>query len=142
MNEVNLDEFKPLTHLSPGYTEQQNNVSIYYASPSKEGLRIECSTIGFSLPIISYYFAFPCGSSHGWRWTKRYFTWKLAVVRSTSTAVLVELNKIIFNDDELRYDSKVTSAWVMDGKFLVIHADRHVFLLGSFNPTTSIPQTQ
>ncbi|AFY87821.1 hypothetical protein [Chroococcidiopsis thermalis] len=146
MSEVNLDEAKPLKSLHTGSTEQQDGLSIYYASPSKEGLRIECSTIGFSLPIIGYYFAFPCGNAHGWELAKRFFTWKKQVVRAASGTVLVKLNKIIFNDNELRYyvvgdNSEGAIAWVMGGKFLIIHENRRVFVLGSFNPTTSIPQT-
>lgn len=145
ISEVNLDEAKPLNSLRTGSTEQQDGLSIYYASLTKEGLRVEDSSVGFSLPIVGYYFGFPCGGSHGWELAKNYFTWKRKVVRDASGKILVELNKIIFNDDELRYyvvgdDSEGATAWVMGGKFLIIHTNRpnrRVFVLGSFDPIQS-----
>lgn len=137
ISEVNLTETVKLKSLRTGYVEQQDSLSIYYASPSKEGVRIEFRTVGFSLPILGYYFGFPCGGSYGWEWAKNYFTWERNVIRTASGSVLVELNKIIFNDDELRYYSGGASAWVMEGKFFILEDRFKVFVLGPFDPTTS-----
>lgn len=137
MSELNLDGAKRLEFLHTGYREQLHELSLHYASASKKGVRSESSFIGFSLPILSYRIPFPCGGSYGWDWGKTYFGWKRLVVREfNSGSVLVELNKIVFNDDG-RYYSEDASAWVMEGKFLILYSDRRVLVLGAFNTQSS-----
>jgi hypothetical protein len=129
---------KPASEVNMAETVKLESLQTGCIDPTKEGLRVEFSNIGFSLPIVGYYFGFPCGGSYGWELAKRFFTWKRKVVRSASGSVLVELNKIIFNDDELRYYSGGASAWVMDGKFSIFEDDLKVFVLGPFNSTSNL----
>jgi len=128
---------QPVSEVNMAATIKLESLQTCCITPTKEILRIECSNIGFSLPILGYYFGFPCGGSYGWEWAKRFFTWKRKVVRSASGSVLVELNKIIFNDDELRYYSGGASAWVMEGKFFVFEDELKIFVLGPFATTST-----
>lgn len=139
MSEVNLVQAKRLKSLNIGYGESRDKLSLYYASASKKGALLESSFISFSLPILGYRIPFP-GGSHGWEWGKTYFGLKRLVVKeSESSSVVVELNKIVFNDNKQYYYEGAT-AWVMAGKFLILEAstspDRCVLVLGPFNTST------
>ncbi len=49
--ELNLDATKKINSLDNGYREQHEGLSVYYASPSKRGPRVESSFVGFVLPL-------------------------------------------------------------------------------------------
>lgn len=137
--ELNLDATKKVESLETGYREQRDGLNLYYASALKEGPRVAYSAVGFSLPILNYKIPFYSEIS-GWQWEKTDFYWKRGVVReSDSGAVLVKLNRIVLNDNEYQRLYGGTSAWVMEGKFLIIEPARspdlehRVLGLGPFN---------
>lgn len=134
--EVNLDETKKVESLHTGYSERRDGLRLYYASPSKEGPRAEYSSVGFTLPILIYRIPWFFSETSGWQWQKTYFAKERTVVReSESGPVVVELNQIVFNIDEQRLYGG-TSAWLMEGKFLLFqpqYADPRVLALGPFN---------
>lgn len=142
--EVNLDATIKLESLRTGYGERRDGLSLYYASLSKQGPRIESGAIGFSLPILGYNRPFPFGETSGWEWGKNYFSWKYKVVREFEAgSVLVKLNQIVFNDDERRYFSFYRGgiAWVMGGKFLIVDVGSRVLVLGPFNTSQDTQST-
>lgn len=134
---VNLDATTKVESLDTGYRERRDGLNLYYASASKKGPRVEYSAVGFSLPILNYKIPFYSEIS-GWQWEKTNFYWKREVVReSDSGPVLVELNQIVFNDNEQRFYGGA-SAWVMEGKFLIFEPaisppGHRIFALGPFN---------
>lgn len=137
--ELNLDATKKVEFLNTGYRKRRDGLNLYYASASKEGPRVEYSTVGFSLPILNYKIPFYSEIS-GWQWEKTDFYWKRKVVReSDSGAVIVELSRIVFNDNEDQRLYGGAIAWVMEGKFLIfepagsLNHDDRVFVLGPFN---------
>lgn len=134
--EVNLDETKLVEFLWTGYSERRDGLSLYYASPSKIGPRTESSFVGFSLPILFYKIPWVFSEISAWQWEKTYFGWWREVLReSDSGPGVVEMVQILFN--ERRELAGVKSAWVMQGKFLIleplVYIDRRVLVLGPFN---------
>lgn len=136
-DEVNLDKTIKLESLHTGYGERRDGLSLYYASPSKQGRRVEFSSVGFSLPILFYRIPWFFSETSGWQWEKTYFAWERKVVyESDSSPSIVELNQITFNANEEQlylYTRKGASKWVMEGKFLIVDVGSRVLVLGPFN---------
>ncbi len=141
--DLDMNATKKIKSLDNGYREQHDELSVYYASPSKKGPRVESSFVGFILPVLNYRIPFYSEIS-GWQWETTYFGWKHKVVREyESGPVLVKLNQIMLNDNDQQYTS--ASAWVMEGKFLIfepaIHSGIRVFAFGPFNTSQTTQST-
>lgn len=141
---LNLAATEKVESLNTGYGEQRNGLSLYYASPSKKGPRVESSSFGFSLPVLGYQIPSPFGEITGWQWHPTYFGWKHKVVREyDSGPILVELNQIVLNDERQSYGA--TNAWVMEGKFLIfepaVASSPRVMIFGPFNTSQTTQST-
>lgn len=136
ISEVNLNQTSTVESLPTGYIESRNGLSLNYASSSKQGLRVEYSVVGFSLPILMYYIPWTSSGVSGWRWERTSFHWLRRIVRkSVSAPVAVELNQVVFN---VRMDlARAATKWAMAGKFLIVLPDSYnassVLVLGPFN---------
>jgi hypothetical protein len=134
--EVNLDETRRIEFLWTGYSEQRDGLNLYYASPSKVGPRTESRYFGFSLPILVYQIPWPMGGAYGWQWQRTDFGFFRDVVReSDSSPSVVAKTTILFNAQ--RELAGGYSAWVMEGKFLIVqpfvYIDPRVLVFGPFN---------
>lgn len=142
--EVNLDDTQIVMNLSRGYIESHGNLSVYYASPSKVGLRTEYSFVGLSLPHVVYQIPWIFSEASGWGLRITHLGWsRLAVRESESGPVVVELNQIVFNSP--REVAAASTRLLPGGKFLIVepptYVDPRVFALGPFNTSQDTHST-
>ena len=143
---INFSDTSTVKHLDYNdYTkdkiDSQGNLSLFYASSSKVGLRSEFSFIGFRLPKWVYSeqpLSLIGGESFtGWKLETTHFGWeRLAVRESASGSTVVEMKRVFVNK---RRDFLIpsTQTWLFGGKFFVFESrtktERDIFVFKPLN---------